>query len=57
MGTYALKTLQENKIFVTSQTKLNVPLIAPNYLETVKELYKRAIENQLEKIVLVQQGP
>jgi len=58
MGTYALKTtLQENKILVTSQTKLNVPLIAPNYYETVKELYKRAIENQLEKIVLIQQGP
>lgn len=58
MGTYSLNTkLQENKILVTSQTKLNVPLIGPNYYETVKELYKRAIENQLEKIVLIQQGP
>lgn len=58
MGSYLLKTeLKENKIFITSQTKLNVPLIGPNYYETVKELYKRAIENQLEKIVLIQQGP
>ena len=58
MGSYVLKTeLIENKILVTSQTKLNVPLIAPNYYETIKELYKRAIENQLEKIVLIQQGP
>ena len=58
MGSYVLKTeLIENKILVTSQTKLNVPLIAPNYYETIKELYKRAIENQFEKTVLIQQGP
>lgn len=37
-------------ILVTSQTKLNVSLIAPNYYATVKELYKKAIETQLEKL-------
>lgn len=58
MGSYSLSTeLKENKIFITSQTKVNVPLIGPNYYETVKELYKTAIENQLEKIVLIHQGP
>ncbi len=58
IGSYSLRTeLKENKIFITSQTKVNVPLIGSNYYETVKELYKTAIENQLEKIVLIQQGP
>ncbi len=45
-----------SEILVTSQTKLNVSLIAPNYYATVKELYKKAIETQLEKIILLQQG-
>ncbi len=58
MGSYILKTeIKNNKILISSQTKLNVPLISPNYYETVKELYKRVIETQLEKIILVQQGP
>jgi len=58
MGTYNLKTeIINNKLFVSSQTVLNVPFISADYYSTIKELYKKAIENQLEKIVLVQQGP
>lgn len=58
MGDYVLKTeFKNNKITVSSKTRLNVPVIASVYYSTIKELYKRAIENQLEKIVLVQQGP
>lgn len=58
MGSYVLKTeLRNNMIHVTSETRLNVAVIAPNYYKTIKELYKKAIENQLEKIVLIQQGP
>lgn len=58
MGDYVLKTeFKNNKIVVTSKTRLNIPVVSSNYYPTLKELYKRAIENQLEKIVLVQQGP
>jgi len=58
MGTYTLKTeLKNNKLFINSKTIVNVPFITANYYSTIKELYKKAIENQLEKIVLVQQGP
>lgn len=57
MGTYVLKTeIKNNKILVTSQTNLNIPVISSMYYSSIKELYKKAIENQLEKIVLVQ-GP
>jgi len=58
MGYYILKTeLRNNTIHVTSETRLNVAIIAPNHYQTIKELYKKAIENQLEKIVLTQEGP
>lgn len=58
MGSYLLKTqVSDNTIQIVSQTKLNVPVIVPMHYQMVKELYKRAIENQLEKIVLIQQGP
>ena len=57
MGTYILKTeFKNNKILVTSQTNLNIPVISSIHYSSIKELYKKAIENQLEKIVLVQ-GP
>jgi len=32
-------------------------IIGANYYKTLKELYKKAIDNQLEKIVLVQTQP
>lgn len=57
MGTYVLKTtLKNNRIMVTSQTKFNTPIIGENHYQTVKEMYKTAIESQMEKIILVQQG-
>lgn len=55
LGTYILKTeVVNNKIKVTSQTKINIAIIGANYYKTLKELYKQAIEHQMEKIVLVQ---
>jgi len=46
MGISNLKSeLINNKLFVTSQTVLNVPFIKADYYSTIKELYKKAIEN------------
>ncbi len=58
LGSYILKTeVIGNKINVTSQTKINAAIIGPNHYKTLKGLYKKAIDNQLEKIVLVQGQP
>lgn len=54
LGDYVLKIeVVNNKLNVTSQTKINSAIIGANYYKTLKELYKKAIDNQLEKIVLV----
>ena len=54
LGTYFMKTeVVNNKINVTSQTKINIAIIGAAYYKTLKELYKQAIEHQMEKIVLV----
>ncbi|MCK5677432.1 MAG: transglutaminase, partial [Flavobacteriaceae bacterium] len=58
MGSYILKTkIENNKINVTSQTKINIAIIGSNHYKVLKELYKQAIDRQLEKIVLVQGQP
>lgn len=58
LGSYILKTeVIGNKINVTSQTKINTAIIGANHYKTLKGLYKKAIDNQLEKIVLVQGQP
>ncbi len=58
LGTYLLKTeVIGNTIKVVSQTKINSAIIGPNYYKTLKDLYKQAIDKQLEKIVLVQSKP
>jgi Domain of Unknown Function with PDB structure (DUF3857)/Transglutaminase-like superfamily len=58
LGTHILKTeVVNNKINVTSQTKINNPIIGSNYYKTLKDLYKQVIDKQLEKIVLVKSEP
>jgi len=58
LGTYNLKTkVVNNKINVTSQTKINTAIISANYYKTLKDLYKQVIDKQLEKIVLVKSEP
>ena len=58
LGSYILKTkVIGNKINVTSQTKINAAIIGADHYKTLKDLYKKAIDNQLEKIVLVQTQP
>ncbi len=58
LGTYKLKTeVVNNKINVISQTKINSAIIGANHYKILKDLYKQAIDQQLEKIVLVQSKP
>ncbi len=58
LGTYKIKTeVVNNKINVVSQTKINSAIIGANYYTILKDLYKQAIDHQLEKIVLVQSKP
>lgn len=42
----------EHKLQIVSTLKMNVPIIAPNYYRSIKELYKQMINKQLEKVVL-----
>jgi Domain of Unknown Function with PDB structure (DUF3857)/Transglutaminase-like superfamily len=58
LGIYNLKSkVVNNKINVTSQTKINKAIIGSNYYKTLKDLYKQVIDKQLEKIVLVKSEP
>ena len=58
MGSYILKIeVKNNNIIVTSQTKINAAIIGSDHYKTLKELYKQAIDRQLEKVVLVQTQP
>jgi len=58
LGSYILKTeIKGNKINVTSETKINAAIIGANHYKTLRDLYKLAIDKQLEKIVLVQGQP
>lgn len=58
LGTYTLKIqIANNKINVAAQTKINSAIIGPDHYKTIKNLYKKAIDQQLEKIVLVQSTP
>jgi len=58
LGTYKMKTeVINNKITVISQTKINSAIIGANHYKILKDLYKQAIDHQLEKIVLVQSKP
>jgi len=46
-------TVTDKKIQVVSFIKINFPVIAPTYYDTLKIFYKKMIEKQLEKVVLV----
>jgi len=55
LGTYSMDIkVNGNNIQINSMTRINKALIGSNYYSSLKELYKRAIDNQLEKIILVQ---
>lgn len=57
LGTFAMKTEQQgNKILIASETKMNTAIVAVNYYRQLKELYKKAIEHQMEKIVIEKSG-
>jgi hypothetical protein len=53
-GTYKFITIiKDNKLQVLSEFKINFPVIGPNYYSSLKEFYKKLIDKQLEKVVLV----
>ena len=53
LGSYSLKTsIQNNKLVISSSSKINKAIIPANYYDSLKEIYKKAIDVQLEKIVL-----
>ncbi len=55
IGVFALETeLVGKKLKVDTNTKMNTAILAPNQYTDLKNLYKQAIEKQLEKIVLTQ---
>ncbi len=49
--------VDKNKILINSTTTINSALIGSNHYASLKEFYKKAINNQLEKIVLVSGQP
>lgn len=54
LGSYSMEiTFVDKKINIRSTININKALIGANNYTVLKELYKRAINNQLEKIVLV----
>ncbi len=54
LGSYKFVTvLKENKLQVLSDVKINFPIIAPMYYSALKEFYKKMVDKQLEKVVLV----
>lgn len=53
LGSFALKIdVTNNKINILAQTRINSPVISASYYQHLKDLYKKAIEKQAEKIVL-----
>lgn len=55
IGTYTMRIkVVGNRLQISSTTSINKPLIAALYYSSIKEFYKQAIDNQLEKIVLAQ---
>ncbi len=58
IGSYILTIkVDKNKILINSTTTINSALIGSNHYASLKEFYKKAINNQLEKIVLVSGQP
>ena len=56
MGTYKFITvLKDNKLQVLSIVKINLPIIASQHYNALKEFYKSMIDKQLEKVVLTKQ--
>ena len=54
IGVFALESkLLGNRIKIDTNTKMNTAILAPTQYNDLKNLYKQAIEKQLEKIVLV----
>jgi len=47
--------LKGNQLQVLSNTKINFSIISPVYYKELKEFYKKMIDKQLEKVVLVKQ--
>ncbi len=58
LGSYKLViTMVNNKIQLLSNSKINSPIISPTHYGTLKEFYKKMIDKQLEKIVLIKSTP
>lgn len=49
-------SVKGNKIMTSSKLQVNVPLIGPEYYQTLKEFYKTLIEKQTENIVLIKKS-
>ena len=53
LGSYSLKTsVENNKIIISSSSTINKAIVPASYYVMLKEIYKKAIDAQLEKIVL-----
>ena len=53
LGSYSLKTsVDNNKIVISSSSIVNKAIIPASYYDVLKEIYKKAIDVQLEKIVI-----
>jgi len=53
LGSYSLKTsVESNKIVISSASIINRAIVPASYYDLLKDIYKKAIDAQLEKIVL-----
>ncbi|MGA9269566.1 MAG: DUF3857 domain-containing protein, partial [Lutimonas sp.] len=53
LGSYSLKTsVEKNKIVISSSSIINKAIVPANYYDMLKDIYKKAIDTQMEKIVL-----
>ncbi len=53
LGAYSLSTsVENNKIVISSSSIINKAILPANYYKYLKDIYKKAIDAQLEKIVL-----
>jgi len=54
LGSYKfVAVLKEDKLQVLSEAKINFPIITPTHYKALKEFYKKMIDKQLEKVVLI----
>ena len=54
LGSYKfVSIIKGNKLQVLSNVQINSAIIASNYYSALKEFYKKMIDKQLEKVVLI----